>query len=175
LETIDAKQAVMHHRDLDFYQALRNRLAGWLIERHKVLRHTQVVLLPPDLLHLIIRLVADERVPHAQKVQLAAAAAYVLLPIDAVPEAFLGPLGFADDIAAISHALNGLLSVGHGELAKEHWAGEEELLALIHKTAKIADETSGLSLMKRIRFVLQRAMEKAPLPSSMSQQPIAQA
>lgn len=162
----------MSHRDLDFYQALRSRLAAWLTERHQVLRHAQVALLPPDLLHLIVRLVVDKRVPPAQKAQLAVAAAYVVLPIDAIPESFLGPAGFADDIAAVSHALNGLLAAGHGELAKEHWAGEEDLLELLHKTVRLADETSGLSLWKRVRYVLQGMVEKstpAPPPRHIAQ------
>ena len=163
------------HRDLDIYQALRSRLAAWLIERHRLLRHAQVVLLPPDLLHLIVRLVADKRVPPAQKVQLVAAAAYVVLPIDAIPEAFLGPLGFVDDLAAISHSLNGLLSVAHGDLAREHWAGEEDLLALLQKTVKIADETTGLGFWKRVRYLLQRASEQASIPPASSPQPMAQA
>jgi len=154
----------MSHRDVDFYQALRSRLAAWLIDRHPMLRHAQVALLPPDLLHLIVRLVADKRVPPTQKAQLAVAAAYVVLPIDAIPESFLGPVGFADDIAAISHALHGLMSSGHGDLAKEHWAGEEDLLALLTKTVKLADDTSGLSFWKRVRYVLQRATEQAAPP-----------
>jgi uncharacterized membrane protein YkvA (DUF1232 family) len=163
------------HRDLDIYQALRSRLAAWLIERHRLLRHAQVVLLPPDLLHLIVRMVVDKRVPPAQKAQLAVAAAYVVLPIDAIPETFLGPAGFADDIAAISHALNSLMNFSHGELAKEHWAGEEELLELLQKTVKVADETSGLGFWKRIRYVLSRATEQSSMPPVSTQQPIAQA
>jgi uncharacterized membrane protein YkvA (DUF1232 family) len=163
-----------HARQLDLYQAVRNRLAGWLIAKHPLLRHAQVVLVPPDLLHLIIRLVADKRVPSQQKAQLALAAAYVLLPIDAIPESFLGPAGFADDIAAVSHALDGLMNIGHGDLAKEHWAGEEDLLELLQKAVKLADETNGLGFWKRVRYVLQRATEQAtPVPST--SQPIAQA
>lgn len=164
-----------HLRHLDFYQALRNRLAGWLIERHPLLRHTQVVLLPPDLLHLIIRLLADNRVPTQHKTNAAFAAAYVVLPLDAIPESLLGPAGFADDIAAISHALHSLMSVSHGSLAKEHWAGEEELLDLLQKAVKLADETTGLGFWKRIRYLLQRWSDHAtPMPAS-PQQPIAQA
>jgi uncharacterized membrane protein YkvA (DUF1232 family) len=163
-----------HSRQLDIYQAVRNRLAGWLIAKHPVLRHAQVMLAPPDLLHLIIRLVADERVPSQQKAQLALAAAYVLLPADAIPESLLGPAGFADDIAALSHALHSLMSVGHGDLAKEHWAGEEDLLELLQTTVKLAEETSGLGFWKRVRYLLQRAADHAtPMPST--SQPIAQA
>lgn len=165
-----------HVRQLDFYQAVRNRLAGWLTERHPVLRHAQVVLVPPDLLHLIIRLLADERMPAPLKTQVALAAAYVVLPNDAIPESLLGPAGFADDIAAVSHALDGLLSASHGELAREHWAGEEELLDLLHKTVRLAEETSGLSMLKRIRYLLQRMAERGvPTPVPSPQHPIAQA
>lgn len=164
-----------HGRHLDIYQALRNRLAGWLIERHPVLRHTQVALLPPDVLHLIIRLLADDRVPPQQKAQAAFAAAYVVLPLDAIPESLLGPAGFADDIAAISHALHGLMSVAHGELAKEHWAGEEEVLELLFKAVSLAEETSGLGFWKRVRYLLQRWSDHAtPVPVA-THHPIAQA
>ena len=162
-------------RQLDFYQAVRNRLAGWLTERHPFLRHAQVALLPPDLLHLIVRLLADERVPGQQKTQAVFAAAYVILPIDAIPESLLGPAGFADDIAVISYALHGLMSVGRGELAKQHWAGEEELLDLLQKIVKLAEETSGLGFWKRVRYLLQRWSDQAtPMPAS-PQHPIAQA
>jgi len=163
-----------HSRQLDIYQALRNRLAGWLIAKHPVLRHAQVVLAPPDFLHLIIRLVADKRVPSQQKAQLVLAAAYVLLPLDAIPESFLGPAGYADDIAAVSHALNGLMRAGHGDLAKEHWAGEEDLLELLQKAVQLAEETSGLGFWKRVRYLLQRATEQ-PTPVPSMSQPIAQA
>lgn len=164
-----------HARQLDLYQAVRNRLAGWLTERHPLLRHAQVALLPPDVLHLIIRLLADERVPRPQKTQAAFAAAYVILPLDAIPESLLGPAGFADDIAAISHALHGLMAVGHGHVAKEHWAGEEELLELLQKIVKLAEETSGLGFWKRVRYLLQRWSDHAtPMPAS-PQHPIAQA
>ena len=164
-----------HARQLDVYQALRNRLAGWLIERHPILRHAQVALLPPDVLHVIVRLLADERVPSQQKTQAAFAAAYVVLPLDAIPESLLGPAGFADDIAAISHALHGLMSVSHGDLAREHWAGEEEVLELVQKIVKLAEETSGLGFWKRVRYLLQRWSDHAtPVPVS-SQRPIAQA
>jgi uncharacterized membrane protein YkvA (DUF1232 family) len=164
-----------HARQLDVYQALRNRLAGWLIERHPVLRHTQLALLPPDVLHMIIRLLADKRVPAPQKTQAVLAAAYVVLPLDAIPESLLGPAGFADDIAAISHALHGLMSVSHGDLAREHWAGEEEVLELVRTSVKLAEETSGLGFWKRVRYLLQRWSDHAtPVPVS-PQQPIAQA
>jgi hypothetical protein len=74
----------------------------------------------------------------------------------------------------VSHALNGLMNVGHGDLAKEHWAGEEDLLELLQKAVQLAEETSGLGFWKRVRYLLQRATEQ-PTPVPSMSQPIAQA
>ena len=53
----------------------------------------------PNLVKLAYRLMRDPRVPHKQKVFLSAALAYVVAPVDLVPD-FIPFIGRADDLSA---------------------------------------------------------------------------
>ncbi len=48
----------------------------------------------PDLLHLLCKLTIDEDVPVKERAKLAAAIAYFISPIDLVPEAIVGIIGY---------------------------------------------------------------------------------
>jgi hypothetical protein len=54
----------------DFYQALRGRISDWLESKGKRFKHAQILLLAPDLFHLLARLVLDRRIPTAEKATL---------------------------------------------------------------------------------------------------------
>ena len=135
----------------DFYHQLRERIAVWLTDRGEGFRHAQVLLLAPDLFHLMCRLALDKRVPVADKAKLAAAIAYFVSPIDALPEAVLGPVGYVDDVAVAAYALNSVINSGNGEIAKEYWAGEGDLLAAVQQVLAVADDMIGSGLWRKIR------------------------
>lgn len=137
--------------DGDFYQVLRARIATWLAGKGKGYRHAQVLLLAPDLCHLLTRLMFDPRVPAAEKAKLGAALAYVISPIDLLPEAILGPVGYVDDVALAAYALNGLINAGHGEVARELWAGDGDLLDVIRQLLEVADEMVGSRTWERLK------------------------
>lgn len=138
----------------DFYQTLRRRIAAWLEQHGKGFRHAQILLVAPDLFHLLCRLIMDKRVPATHKARLAAAVVYFVSPVDFMPEALLGPAGYLDDVAVAAYALSSLVNAGHGALAKEHWAGEGDLLGVIQHVLTTADEAIGAGLWKKIRSML---------------------
>ena len=72
-------------RHEDFYQLLRARIASWLESKGKGFKHAQILLLAPDLFHLLARLVLDRRIPSSEKATLGAAIAYFISPIDVLP------------------------------------------------------------------------------------------
>ncbi len=146
----------MDSKHSDFYQEIRRRIAAWLNEKGEGFRHAQILLLAPDLFHLLCRLALDPRVPASQKARLATAIAYFFSPIDLVPEAFVGPLGYLDDVVLSAYVLNGLINAGHGELAKEHWAGDGDLLAWIQHVLLVAEEAIGPARWEKIRSKLGR-------------------
>lgn len=135
----------------DFYQVLRSRIAAWLSSKGKGFEHAQILLLAPDLFHLLTRLVLDRRIPAAEKAALGAALAYFLSPLDVLPEALLGPAGYVDDVALAAFVLSRLINAGHGAVAKELWAGDADLLDSIRRVLEVADEMVGSGLWERLK------------------------
>jgi uncharacterized membrane protein YkvA (DUF1232 family) len=135
----------------DFYQALRARIAGWLEGKGKGFKHAQILLLAPDMFHLLTRLLLDGRIPSSEKATLGAALAYFLSPIDLFPEAVLGPVGYVDDVALAAYALSRLINAGHGAVARELWAGDGDLFEAIRRVLEIADEMVGSGLWQRLK------------------------
>ena len=138
-------------RHEDFYQLLRARIASWLESKGKGFKHAQILLLAPDLFHLLARLVLDRRIPSSEKATLGAAIAYFISPIDVLPEALLGPAGYVDDVALAAFVLSRLINAGHGAVAKELWAGDEDLLEAIRRVLEVADEMVGSGLWERLK------------------------
>ncbi|MEN8239323.1 MAG: DUF1232 domain-containing protein [Actinomycetota bacterium] len=87
------------------------------------------VLLIPNTMKLLTRLVRDPRVSMRRKVPVAAAIGYVVSPIDIIPNSILG-LGLLDDAVVVSLALNGLLSDPDAGIIREHWDGSIDALDL---------------------------------------------
>jgi uncharacterized membrane protein YkvA (DUF1232 family) len=135
----------------DFYQALRARIATWLESKGKGFKHAQILLLAPDLFHLLTRLMFDRRIPAVEKAKLGGALAYFISPVDLLPEALLGPAGYVDDVALAAYALSRLINAGHGAVAKELWAGDGDLLQVIQQILEVADEMVGSGLWARLK------------------------
>jgi len=92
----------------------------------------QALLLIPNFIRLLYRLVSDQRVPLQEKALLLGTIAYVISPLDFLPDAipFLGQI---DDLLLVALVLQRFMnSVSHSILL-EHWAGRVDLLATIEK------------------------------------------
>lgn len=88
------------------------------------------VLMMPNLVKLVGRLLRDPRVPRRAKIALGLAAAYVVSPIDFIPE-FVPVIGWADDVLIVMFALNSLIERAGDEVVQEHWDGPGDLLSLV--------------------------------------------
>ena len=86
----------------------------------------------PDCAVLVQRLLRDPRLPRRRKLPLAFAAAYLLVPIDLVPD-FIPVAGQLDDAIVVGLVLRGLVRGGSGELLHAHWPGSPRALALIRR------------------------------------------
>ncbi|HEY7564178.1 MAG TPA: DUF1232 domain-containing protein [Acidimicrobiia bacterium] len=89
-----------------------------------------VVLLLPNLIKLLGRLLKDPRVPRRSKIVVGAVVAYVLSPIDLLPE-FIPIAGVLDDVFLVIFALNHLIERAGEEVVVEHWDGPQDILSLI--------------------------------------------
>ncbi len=95
------------------------------------------VLMIPNLVKLIGRLMTDPRVPRRSKIVLGAAAAYVVSPIDLIPEV-IPVIGWADDVILLMMAIDSLISRTGPEIVQEHWDGPNDLLGLIEDVLSLA-------------------------------------
>jgi|SRR5215207_10529413 len=110
--------------------------ALWIVQRRTSDEVTlrEALRLLPDLVRLLRRLSADAAVPRAVRIGLLALIAYLLLPIDLVPD-FVPVLGYADDAVIVALALRWVVRrAGSGMLAR-HWPGTAEGLRAVHRLA----------------------------------------
>lgn len=136
---------------LDFYQQMRDSIRTWLKGKGANYEFARYLLAAPDLFHLLCRLALDKEVPVAEKAKLAGAIAYFVSPVDALPEAIVGPLGYVDDVALAAWVLNSLINKTSPEIVMRHWAGDEDVLDLIQQIIAVADQMVGSGLWAKIR------------------------
>lgn len=108
-------------------------------------------LLLPNLIKLVGRLLLDPRVPRRAKISLGLASAYVVSPIDLIPEV-IPVIGWADDVLVVMFAIDSLIDRSGPELVDEHWDGPGDLLSLIREVVGLSR-----SLMpKRLTAIIDR-------------------
>ena len=88
----------------------------------------------PDCLVLLRRLIGDDRVPRRRKLTLLALAAYLLLPIDLVPD-FIPVVGQVDDVIIAALALRYALRSHEPSLLTQHWPGPDQSLQAVMRLA----------------------------------------
>lgn len=88
----------------------------------------------PDLLRLVRRLVADPTVPRGVRVRLVLLLAYLVSPIDLIPD-FVPVLGHADDVVVVALVLRSVLRRSGPEALRRHWPGSPEGLAVLLQVA----------------------------------------
>ncbi|WP_295835323.1 DUF1232 domain-containing protein [uncultured Microbacterium sp.] len=106
----------------------QQRRAGNDVDWRSVLR------LAPDVVRLVRRLAADPAVPRSTRWWLVGLLAYLLSPIDLVPD-FLPVIGYADDAIVVAIALRFAIRHAGMPAIERHWPGTLEglrsVLALV--------------------------------------------
>ncbi|MGD8189759.1 YkvA family protein [Brevibacillus ginsengisoli] len=137
-----------------FYDKLRKKIEAYIREKGVKDSIAQYILLAPDLFVLLARLLADKRVPMQAKTIAGIAIAYFISPIDFIPEALLGPLGLTDDVVLAVYALRKILVDVDEWIVREHWNGQDDLLEVITRVIKSADNLIGKKVLNKIQDVL---------------------
>jgi uncharacterized membrane protein YkvA (DUF1232 family) len=122
-------------------------------------RMKNLLLFIPNLLLLCARLMVDPRVPTTERVLVAGAILYALIPFDIIPD-MLPFVGQIDDSYLISMTLLRLMTVTDPRVVREHWRGGGDVVELVGAMALVA----GKLLPKKIKRVLTAQVEvKNPL------------
>lgn len=148
----------------DFYIKLRDKVTTWYENKTDTKpEYANYILLIPDFFYLLVKLSLDDRVPAMDKAKFAGVLAYIFSPIDFVPEAFFGPLGYLDDLVLACYVLN--LYVNQKEEANravvsELWPGDQDLLSTIQSVLKKADEWIGSGALNKLKEVYETFSKK---------------
>lgn len=123
-------------------------------------RMTNLLLVIPNLLLLCARLMVDPRVPAKERLLVAGAIVYALVPLDFIPD-MLPFVGQVDDAYLVALSLLRLMSEADPRIVREHWRGGGDVVELVGSTALIAARL----LPKKIRRVLTSRVEAVKAPS----------
>lgn len=159
-----AEAALAHAKEhepaelLGFYDRLRERVLQ-AVERHGG-RYSEAtaeaLLLVPDIFLLLTRLSLDRRVPPRARALIAGTLAYFVLPMDLLPEALLGPVGYLDDLVLAAAVLSQVFGGELESYARVHWSGKHELTKVLERITGSADALLGAGLYGRLRKLLAR-------------------
>lgn len=148
-----------------FYNRFVERMDRWdgnvdrYRERYALLRALPVKTIlkllraGPAVLHLLISLLNHEDVSSRTKRMVAAAVGYFIFPLDLLPEAVIGPLGYVDDIMVglvlVDHLLNGE-NEEEREIITTIWQGTSGELDALRAILK------GVDVIRYLRRVVNR-------------------
>jgi uncharacterized membrane protein YkvA (DUF1232 family) len=121
----------LNPREQRFYDRVRRRVAAPQPGRPSGAR--DVLLLLPDLTVLLLRLLRDERVSVGDKALALAGIAYVISPLDLMPEFLFGPFGLLDDLVVVAATLSRLVNHVHPDVVRSHWPGRGDALEVLQR------------------------------------------
>lgn len=107
----------------------------------------------PHYLRLLVGLMRDGRVSAGDKILVAGAIAYILSPLDLIPD-MIPFLGQVDDIFLLVTALQRLIAHAGRRVVREHWHGDRSELRDLNLKATLA--AAAFLLPGRIRRSLRR-------------------
>ena len=90
----------------------------------------------PDVARLIARLVRDPVLPRGVKIALAAAAVYLLSPLDLLPDV-VPILGYLDDALLVSVLVDGIVNHVDRALVLKYWPGSVTSLDKISRVSRL--------------------------------------
>ena len=109
----------------------------------------------PHYLRLLWGLARDSRVAIVDKLIVLAAAAYIISPIDVIPD-FIPFLGQVDDLYLLVIALQRMVSRAGSAVLRDHWTGDPDSIGAINLSATLA--AAAFFLPPSIRRRVQRAL-----------------
>jgi uncharacterized membrane protein YkvA (DUF1232 family) len=123
-----------------------------------------LLLFIPNLLVLCWRLMVDSRVPAKERLLVAGAIVYALIPLDFIPD-MLPFIGQIDDAYLIALSLLRLMMVTDARVVRQHWRGGGDVVELVGAVAMTASKL----LPKKITRILTAQIETTATPVGKNQ------
>ncbi len=139
-------------KKLKFYGKLRKKIHKLAIAKggDKAGEFTEYILALPDFFVLLCRLAVDKRVGSKQKLLVGGIIAYVISPIDIIPD-FIPFIGYVDDLVLVVYGLNIVLNELDKQVLIDNWSGEEDVLQLLQRITYVAENFLDRNILKKIK------------------------
>jgi uncharacterized membrane protein YkvA (DUF1232 family) len=95
-----------------------------------------------DVIRMLRGLATDPELPRGVRVRLGLGMAYLLSPIDLIPD-FIPVLGYADDAIVIALILRSVAHRAGTDALRQHWSGTPEGLEAVLRLAGLSTARSG--------------------------------
>ncbi len=96
----------------------------------------QLARLIPTCLALFRDIMRDPDVPRRAKIAPAVAIAYLVIPIDLIPD-FIPGIGYLDDALIVAWAMRHLIAAAGRDRVTQHWTGDPHTLERILQLARV--------------------------------------
>jgi uncharacterized membrane protein YkvA (DUF1232 family) len=97
-----------------------------------------MIRLLPDLLRLFKRVATDRAVPRMVRVELLLLLAYLVSPIDLIPD-FIPIIGFLDDAFVVAIMLRIVVRTAGPQMLERHWPGTPEGLRALRQVCGLTE------------------------------------
>ena len=152
------KESIAHDpgpKKLMFYEKLRARFAGKIPQDGRMNKISDYLFLLPDYFILLCRLLMEERVTNQTKAFILGVIAYVMLPIDIIPD-FIPVVGFVDDLILVVFALDQIMKHTDNQILIDNWSGNRDFLMTIKNIMDIADRAISQRVLIKVKAFLHK-------------------
>lgn len=142
---------------MKFYENLRKKAKSWTNEKTGNLggKLGEYLFMLPDFFILVCRLAVDKRVSTKHKLFVSGIIAYLVMPLDIIPD-FIPVIGYVDDLVLAVLGLNLILNEIDEKVLKDNWSGEGDVLHQMQNITAAAEKFLDKNLISRIRSWLRK-------------------
>ena len=135
----------------DKYTEIRKKAQNEVCEKYKPI--LEYILIVPDMVILLGRLMKDKRVSYKTKCVIGGTIAYLVSPIDIVLN-FIPFVGEIDDIAVIFYCLNYVINNVKKNIILENWQGKDDIMEKVEDGVEFLNKFfGGNNVSKFIAYV----------------------
>ncbi len=137
---------------LKFYENLRKKAKDWTNKKTGTAggKMAEYLFLLPDFFILLIRLMLDKRVPTKTKLTVGGIIAYLMMPLDLIPD-FIPIIGHIDDLVLVVIGLNKVLNDMDPQILTDNWSGDGEVLDQVKKISAVAENVVDKNILQRLK------------------------
>lgn len=137
----------------DGYTNVRNKLDNKIPDKYSKIAEYAMIL--PDMLALMYRLFKDKRVNMKSKILAGGIIAYLIMPIDILPD-FMPLVGKIDDMAVAFFGLDAIINRVPKEVILENWEGKDDIILVVKQGVNFISKTIGNNNVYKINGFIKK-------------------